>query len=130
MTYCSDDLLNSNFYIIVVRTPIDSKNKPDLSCLDDTLFIITPGIFMRYVGEFQQVQKFAKTDKIPAWRYMQKVFEKLRLHKRTEDCYSIWTCAVERPKSTKKVYGYLFNDPTIIIPDIVYNNPYLKIIIE
>lgn len=33
MTYCSDDLLNSNFYIIVVPTPIDSKNKPDLSCL-------------------------------------------------------------------------------------------------
>lgn len=33
MTYFSDDLLNSNFYIIVVPTPIDSKNKPDLSCL-------------------------------------------------------------------------------------------------
>lgn len=33
MTYCSDDLFNSNFYIIVVPTPIDSKNKPDLSYL-------------------------------------------------------------------------------------------------
>lgn len=33
MTYCSDDLLHSNFYIIVVPTPIDSNNKPDLSCL-------------------------------------------------------------------------------------------------
>ena len=33
MTYSSDDLLNSNFYIIVVPTPIDTKNKPDLSCL-------------------------------------------------------------------------------------------------
>jgi len=26
------------------------------------------------------------------------------------------------------VHGYLFNDPTILIPDIIYNSPYLKII--
>jgi len=33
---------------------------------------------------------------------MQKAFEKLRYHKRKDDGYSIWTCAVEGPKSTKK----------------------------
>ncbi len=27
MTYCSDDLLNSNFYIIVVPTPIVTRYK-------------------------------------------------------------------------------------------------------
>lgn len=98
--------------------------------VEDTLFIITPGIFMRYVGEFPQTQLIAKTEKIPAWRYIQKSFEKLKYHKRTEDGYSIWTCMVEGPKSSKKVHGYLLNDPTIIIPDVVYNNPYLKIIID
>lgn len=61
---------------------------------------------------------------------MQKAFEKLRYHKRKDDGYNIWTCAVEGPKSTKKVYSYLFNDPIILIPDIVYNNPYLKIILN
>lgn len=95
--------------------------------VDDTIFIITPGIFMRYVMEFPQTQVIAKTEKIPAWRYMQKAFEKLKYHQRSADGYSIWTCAVEGPKSTKKVYGYLFDKPTVIIPDIVYNNPYLKI---
>lgn len=45
--------------------------------VDDTIFIITPGIFMRYVMEFPQTQVIAKTEKIPAWRYMQKEFEKL-----------------------------------------------------
>lgn len=33
MTSYSDDLLNSNFYIIVVPIPIDSKNRPDLSLI-------------------------------------------------------------------------------------------------
>ncbi|WP_392560380.1 conjugal transfer nickase/helicase domain-containing protein [Orbus mooreae] len=96
--------------------------------VDETIFIVTPGIFMRYVMEFPLVQQIAKIEKIPAWRYMQKVFEKLKYHKRTADGHSIWICAVEGPKSTKKVHGYLLNDPTIFIPDIVYNNPYLKII--
>ncbi|OCG21763.1 conjugal transfer nickase/helicase domain-containing protein [Gilliamella sp. App4-10] len=96
--------------------------------MDETIFIVTPGIFMRYVMEFPQVQQVAKADKTPAWRYMQKAFEKLKYHKRLEDGYSIWTCAVEGPKSTKKAHGYLFDDPTMLIPDIVYNNPYLKII--
>ena len=40
MTYCSDDLFNSNFDIIVVPTPIDTKNKPDLSCLFSATEII------------------------------------------------------------------------------------------
>lgn len=107
-------------------------NEPQalLHTVDDTIFMITPGIFMRYVMEFPQVQTVAKAEKIPAWRYMQKAFEKLKYHKRLDDGYSIWTCAVEGPKSTKKVHGYLFNDPTILIPEVVYNNPYLKVIIN
>lgn len=83
---------------------------------------------MRCVGEFPQAQVFAKTEKIPAWCYMQKAIEKLKYHQRSEDGYSICTCLVEGPKSTKKVHGYLFNDSTMLLPDIIYNNPYLKII--
>lgn len=115
---------------ILMQKLIINEPQALIHTVDDTLFIITPGIFMRYVMEFPQVQQIAKVEKIPAWRYMQKTFEKLRYHKRKEDGYSIWTCAVEGPKSTKKVHGYLFNDPTILIPDIVYNNPYLKIIVN
>ncbi|WP_141677554.1 conjugal transfer nickase/helicase domain-containing protein [Gilliamella sp. wkB7] len=109
---------------------IINEPQAQIHTVDDTIFIVTPGIFMRYVMEFPQVQLVAKTEKTPVWRYMQKAFEKLRYHKRKDDSYSIWTCALEGPKSTKKVHGYLFNDPTILIPDIVYNNPYLKIFLN
>ncbi|MCX8588475.1 MULTISPECIES: MobH family relaxase [unclassified Gilliamella] len=115
---------------ILMQKLIINEPQALIHTVDDTLFIITPGIFMRYVMEFPQVQQIAKVEKIPAWRYMQKAFEKLKYHKRLECGYSIWTCAVEGPKSTKKVHGYLFDDPTILIPDIVYNNPYLKIIVN
>jgi len=115
---------------ILSRKLIINEPQALVHTVDDTLFIITPGIFMRYVMEFPQTQVIAKTEKIPAWRHMQKAFEKLKYHKRNDDGYSIWTCAIEGPKSTKKVHGYLFNDPTILIPDIVYNNPYLKIIVN
>jgi hypothetical protein len=117
-------------YAILTQKLIINEAQALVHTVDDTIFIITPGIFMRYVQEFPQVQMLAKADKVPSWRYMQKAFEKLRYHKRKDDGYSIWTCAVEGPKSTKKVHGYLFDDPTILIPDIVYNNPYLKIILN
>lgn len=113
---------------ILMQKLIINEPQALIHTVDDTIFIVTPGIFMRYVMEFPQVQQVAKTEKTPAWRYMQKAFEKLRYHKRLEDGYSIWTCAVEGPKSTKKVHGYLFDDPKMLIPDIVYNNPYLQVV--
>lgn len=50
-----------------------------------------------------QPSKTIRTQHHPAmaWRDMQTTFEKLKYHKRTEDGYSIQTCAVEG-KSTKK----------------------------
>lgn len=45
---------------------IINEPQAQIHTMDDTIFIVTPGIFMRYVMEFPQVQQVAKTEKIPA----------------------------------------------------------------
>ena len=79
---------------ILMQKLIINEPQTLIHTVDDTIFIVTPSIFMRYVMEFPQVQPAAKAEKTPAWRYMQKAFEKLKYHKLTQDVYSIWTCVV------------------------------------
>lgn len=51
---------------ILMQKLIINEPQALIHTVDDTLFIITPGIFMRYVMEFPQVQQIAKVEKIPA----------------------------------------------------------------
>lgn len=93
----------------------------------DTIYIVTPGIFNRYAQEFPAVEKFAKEEDVQPFRWIQKRFEKIGVHKKQPEGLNIWTCEVKGPRKTKVLHGYLLTDPTIIIPEIPFNNPYLTI---
>lgn len=97
--------------------------------VEDTLYIVTPGIFMRYSQEFPQIQPLANAENLPAWRWAQRQFEHLKIHKKQANGLNIWTCNVSIPQQnkTKKVHGYLLAHPEIILPEILFNNPYLTI---
>lgn len=45
---------------------IINESQAQIHTVNDTIFIVTPGIFMRYVMEFPKVQQIAKTEKTPA----------------------------------------------------------------
>lgn len=96
--------------------------------VENSIYLVTPGIFMRYCAEFPEVQKLAKAEDVSDWRYMQRVFEKLKRHKKQDNGLNIWTCAVTGPHRTKQVHGYLLAKPEIILPEIPFNNPYLNLI--
>lgn len=51
---------------ILMQNLIINESQAQIHTVDDTIFIVTPGIFMRYVMEFPKVQQIAKTEKTPA----------------------------------------------------------------
>ncbi len=94
----------------------------------NTIYMVSPGIFVRYAQEFPQVQQLAREQDIPEWRWAQKEFEHLKLHKKQPNGLNIWTCIVKGPHKTRQVHGYLFEKPELILTEIAFNNPYLSII--
>jgi len=93
----------------------------------DSVFLVTPSLFVRYAHEFPQSAKLAKPDKLTDWEWCQKQFERLKIHRRQPNGLNIWTCVVSGPRKTRKLYGYLLDKPELIMPEIPFNNPYLSL---
>ena len=93
----------------------------------DTIFIVTPGIFNRYAQEFPAVQTMAAEAGLSEWRWVQKQFEQQKEHIKQSDGLNIWTCIVSGPHKTRQVHGYLLANPKEIMPEVPFNNPYLRL---
>ncbi|HEY9100245.1 MAG TPA: MobH family relaxase [Thiobacillus sp.] len=94
----------------------------------DTVYLVSPGIFQRYAQEHPQTAFLAKQDKVADWQWMQKRFEKLHLHRKQDDGLNIWTCEVTGPRKSRRLHGYLLEDPQRLFDDVPPNNPYLSIV--
>lgn len=95
--------------------------------VNNSIYIVTPGIFMRYAEQYPELRRLAEQENLPTWRFVQKRFEKLKVHQKQLTGLNIWTCTVKGPHTTKKVHGYLLAEPENILPNILFNNPYLTI---
>lgn len=73
----------------------DSKAK--IHTVGGTVFLVTPGLFQRYVQEFPCISLGADSAG-EEWRWVQKQFEKLKTHKKRDDGLNIWICQVEGPR--------------------------------
>lgn len=93
----------------------------------ETVYLVSPGLFQRYAQEHPQSAVFAKEDKVADWQWVQKRFEKLDLHRKQENGLNIWTCEVNGPRKTRRLHGYLLNDPLRLFNDVPMNNPYLTV---
>ncbi|AZL69457.1 MULTISPECIES: MobH family relaxase [Pseudomonas] len=101
----------------------DSKAK--VHTVEDTFFLVTPGIFQRYAAEHPG---FADADsKSDAWRRIQRQFEKLHVHLKMPNGQNIWTCTVRGPRSASSLNGYLLSDPRTISGEPPANNPFLTL---
>ena len=89
---------------------------------------MTPGIFQRYCAEFPGVAHGANADK-EEWRWVQRRFEKLNLHRKTAKGLNIWTCQVEGPrKKGRTLKGYVLEPSELIFDSAPLDNPFLKIV--
>lgn len=93
-----------------------------------TAYLVSPGVFQRYVREYPAVTALAKEEKQEGWRWVQKRFEKLALHRKEPNGLNIWTCEVIGPRKSRRLHGYLLQNPEAVFSATPPDNPYLRLI--
>jgi integrating conjugative element relaxase (TIGR03760 family) len=105
-----------------------NNTKALVHVVDNTAMIVTPTIFMRYANENRWVKAFAKDADQVDWRWVQRQFLILGLHRRMNDGLHICSCQVYGPKNPGgKLNGHLFLDPKTIFSKVPSNNPFLRL---
>lgn len=99
--------------------------KAKVHTVSGTAFLVTPGIFQRFSIEHPNLCN-AKGQQ-EAWKEIQKQFQKLRLHKKTENGLNIWKCTVTGQKRVRKLQGYLMVDPLSLFTTVPHDNPFLAL---
>jgi hypothetical protein len=112
---------------VASRKLIINDAKALVHTVADTVCLVSPGVFQRYAQEHPQTALLAKQDAVADWQWVQKRFEKLGLHRKQANGLNIWTCEVSGPRKTRRLHGYLLNNPSLVLTQIVANNPYLKL---
>lgn len=101
----------------------DSKAK--IHTVEGTLFLVTPGIFQRYVTE--QTENARAGNSTDMWRRVQREFEKLGIHQKTSNGLNIWACKVQGPRKTSSLNGYLLREVNSAVSIPTADNPFLSL---
>ena len=97
--------------------------------VDGGVFLVSPGIFRAYLEAHPEASrkhaKAAGEEESEVWVVLQKVFQQLRLHRKTPTGHNIWTCRVKGAKASK-LRGYWLKDSGFWPGDSVpADNPHL-----
>ncbi|MGL3673803.1 MobH family relaxase [Pseudomonas aeruginosa] len=95
-----------------------------------TAYLVSPGVFQRYAQEHPHVATVARQEKLEAWQWVQKRFEKLGQHRKQASGLNIWACEVTGPRKTRRLHGYLLANPGALFGEIPPDNPYLSLASE
>jgi len=109
------------------RKLIINDAKALVHTVTDSVYLVSPGVFQRYAQEHPETAALAKQDQLADWQWVQKRFEKLQLHRKQQNGLNIWTCEVTGPRKSRRLHGYLLEDPHILFVDLPPNNPYLSL---
>lgn len=122
-------------FVAWLRSSIQSRRlkindaKALVHTVGGTAFVVTPGVFQRFIQEHPEVARLPRDPKFDDWNWVQKRFEKLRLHKKQNSGLNIWTCEVTGQRKTRQLHGYLLTDAsTLFDDDVPFDNPYLKLL--
>lgn len=103
----------------------DSKAK--VHTVSGTAFLVTPGLFQRYVQEFPDIAHGAEHEG-EAWRCVQRQFERLKVHRKRANGLNIWTCKVKGPRKNGRLQGYLLENPELLFNLSPPDNPFLSVV--
>ncbi len=92
-----------------------------------TAFVVSPGIFHRYVQEHPETAEVAQLQGTDDWRWVQRCFEKQRVHRKGSTGLNIWVCELQDLRKTRDIKGYLFKDPLLIFAETPADNPALRL---
>lgn len=103
-----------------------NDSKALIHIVDGKTLLASPGIFQRFTLQFPELEKL-NPEQGQAWRWVQKSFEKLKLHHKTENDFNIWSFNVRGPRvKGRQIKGYLL--PTALffnVPPV--DNPFVSI---
>ncbi|VFR31911.1 Pyruvate/2-oxoglutarate dehydrogenase complex, dihydrolipoamide acyltransferase (E2) component, and related enzymes [plant metagenome] len=91
-----------------------------------TAYLVSPGVFQRYAQEHPRTGALAKQEALEGWQWVQKRFEKRGVHRKQPSGLNIWTCEVTGPRKSRRLHGYLLEDPSVVFDDVPPDNPYLS----
>lgn len=102
-----------------------NDSKAPLHIVDGKVFMVTPTIFQRYLGQFPEVQQLHTDDDGKPWRVVQRQFERMQLHIKRGDDLNIFQCTVRGPrKSGNVINGYML--PTqLLFASQPHDNPFV-----
>lgn len=112
------------------RRLIVNDAKALVHTVDGTTFLVSPGVFHRYVRERPDLTHIAHSSGGRDWQWVQKEFERMRLHKRQRDGRNIWTCEVVGPRRRRLLHGYLLNESHALLNSVLPDNPFLRLLAE
>ncbi|MBX6317031.1 MobH family relaxase [Pigmentiphaga sp.] len=113
---------------IASRKLIINDAKALVHTVADTAYLVSPGLFQRYTQEHPHIATLAKRDGLADWQWVQKRFEKLQLHRKQTNGLNIWTCTVMGPRKTRRLHGYLLDQPNSVFgEEVPPNNLYLSL---
>lgn len=92
-----------------------------------TAYLVSPGVFQRYAQEHPQLATIARQEKLEAWQWVQKRFEKLAVHRKQASGLNIWTCDVTGPRKSRRLHGYLLARSDALFGEVPPDNPYLRL---
>ncbi|MEW5620703.1 MobH family relaxase [Pseudomonas putida] len=101
----------------------DSKAK--VHTVEGAFFVVTPGIFQRYVSE--QPASAEADPQNQGWQRVQREFEKLGVHVKKPNGRNIWICKVRGPRKAGTLNGYLLRESCYISDQMPEDNKFLKI---
>lgn len=113
---------------IASRRLIINDAKALVHTVDDTAYLVSPGVFQRYAQEHPRIGTLARQEALADWQWAQKRFERLSLHRKHPSGLNIWTCTVTGPRKTRRLHGYLLADPHCILEGVPANNPFLALL--
>ena len=113
---------------VASRRLIINDAKALVHTVGDTAYLVSPGVFQRYAQEHPQVGTLAKQESQQDWQWVQKRFERLQLHRKQPNGLNIWTCEVTGPRKSRRLHGYLLEDPALLFTETPPNNPYLLLL--
>lgn len=79
---------------VLTHKIIINDSKAKVHSVAETAFLVTPGIFQRYAQEHPHIARMAKEQGTTDWRWVQRCFETLGLHKKCPSGLNIWACEV------------------------------------
>ncbi|MBN3083136.1 TraI domain-containing protein [Pectobacterium polaris] len=126
--------LSSEHFMVWLRDGVQSRKliindaKAMVHTVNDTVYLVSPGIFQRYAQEHPTIATQAKQEGLQDWQWIQKRFEKLNQHRKQANGLNIWTCTVSGPRKSRRLNGYLLSKPETIFSEPLPNNPYLSLV--